>query len=550
MVVTGAGAGIMGAAQEGAGGEQSFGLNIRLPFEQEANPWIASDPKLITFKYFFTRKLFLVKEASAVVLFPGGFGTMDECFELLTLMQTGKSTIVPVVLRGDGAQAVLAHLGRASCGARWWIAGSSKPTTPAFYRIVDSVEDAVGEVTDFYRVFHSSRIVGDHLVFRLTRALTDDEVREIQRRVRGHPEGAARPGAGPGAAGAERVSRAAAADHPVQPLVLLAAAPPHRPRQSLGAPIWPPSPPTFGVPRRSRGTASVSSRGAQPGYSGSGRSSVIWHSVQTHVRITILVWSSRRSVHGMNASRPHRGQRSGLAPGGSCDGNHGTFAGMRRSTASRRMPACEIAAYGGALTMRRPAAARVQYRHASLPGRARADQPHRGRPRGQRDEDPRRPRAGARRSAAGWWPSPSWPSPAIRPRTCCFKSAFIEANLRALADAGAGPRPASPRSSASSTSATTSSTRRRCSTTAPWPASTTSSTCRTTACSTRTATSRPAPRRRCSRWASTTFARQHLRGHLVPDGPDDAAGAGRRRAGRHHQRLALPRRQGRTSASG
>src|ERR1041385_2809711 len=84
MVVTGAGAGIMGAAQEGAGGEQSFGLNIRLPFEQEANPWIASDPKLITFKYFFTRKLFLVKEASAVVLFPGGFGTMDECFELLT----------------------------------------------------------------------------------------------------------------------------------------------------------------------------------------------------------------------------------------------------------------------------------------------------------------------------------------------------------------------------------------------------------------------------------------------------------------------------------
>ena len=78
MVVTGAGGGIMGAAQEGAGGEQSFGLNIRLPFEQDANPWIASDPKLITFKYFFTRKLFLVKEASAVVLFPGGFGTMDE----------------------------------------------------------------------------------------------------------------------------------------------------------------------------------------------------------------------------------------------------------------------------------------------------------------------------------------------------------------------------------------------------------------------------------------------------------------------------------------
>src|SRR6184192_4509212 len=98
MVVTGAGAGIMGAAQEGAGGERSFGLNIRLPFEQEANPWIASDPKLITFKYFFTRKLFLMKEASAIALFPGGFGTMDECFEFLTLAQTGKAPIVPVVL--------------------------------------------------------------------------------------------------------------------------------------------------------------------------------------------------------------------------------------------------------------------------------------------------------------------------------------------------------------------------------------------------------------------------------------------------------------------
>src|SRR5437870_3198999 len=93
MFVTGAGGGTMGAAQEGAGGEKSFGLNIRLPFEQEANPWIASDPKLITFKYFFTRKLFLVKEASAVVLFPGGYGTMDEAFELLTLMQIGRAHV-------------------------------------------------------------------------------------------------------------------------------------------------------------------------------------------------------------------------------------------------------------------------------------------------------------------------------------------------------------------------------------------------------------------------------------------------------------------------
>ena len=98
MVITGAGSGVMGAAQEGAGGERSFGLNIRLPFEQEANPWIADDPKLISFKYFFTRKLFLVREAHAMAFFPGGFGTGDEVFETLTLVQTGKAPVLPIVL--------------------------------------------------------------------------------------------------------------------------------------------------------------------------------------------------------------------------------------------------------------------------------------------------------------------------------------------------------------------------------------------------------------------------------------------------------------------
>jgi uncharacterized protein (TIGR00730 family) len=181
MVITGAGAGIMGAAQEGAGGEQSFGLNIRLPFEQDANPWIASDPKLITFKYFFTRKLFLVREASAVVLFPGGFGTMDEGFELMTLMQTGKSSIVPVVLCESGPKPYWRIWDRFVQGAlveRRLI--DSQDT--GFYRIVDRVEDAVREVTDFYRVYHSSRIVGDDLVFRLTKPLTDDNVKDIQHR--------------------------------------------------------------------------------------------------------------------------------------------------------------------------------------------------------------------------------------------------------------------------------------------------------------------------------------------------------------------------------
>jgi hypothetical protein len=178
MVVTGAGGGIMGASQQGAGREQSFGLNIRLPFEQEANPWIASDPKLVTFKYFFTRKLFLVKEASAVAFFPGGFGTMDECFELLTLMQTGKASIVPVVLVEPGPKPYWRIWDRwlgTLVERRLIDAGDT-----TFYRVADTVEDAVREVTGFYRVYHSSRIVGDRLVFRLLRPLADAQLAELQ----------------------------------------------------------------------------------------------------------------------------------------------------------------------------------------------------------------------------------------------------------------------------------------------------------------------------------------------------------------------------------
>ncbi len=178
MVVTGAGGGIMGAAQRGAGREQSFGLNIRLPFEQEANPWIAADPKLITFKYFFTRKLFLVKEASAVALFPGGFGTMDESFELLTLMQTGKATIVPVVLVEAGPKPYW------RIWDRWVGTLVERRLIDAgemtLYRIVDTVEEAVSQITGFYRVYHSSRIVGDRLVLRLRSALAEPQLAELQ----------------------------------------------------------------------------------------------------------------------------------------------------------------------------------------------------------------------------------------------------------------------------------------------------------------------------------------------------------------------------------
>src|SRR5919197_4010882 len=180
MVITGAGAGIMGAAQEGAGGERSFGLNIRLPFEQEANPWLADDPKLITFKYFFTRKLFLVKEASGMAVFPGGFGTMDETFELLTLVQTGKSIIVPIVLVETGPKPywrIWERLVQGTLVER----GLIDAEDATFYRIVDTPEQAVSEILCFYHVFHSARIAGDNLVFRLQRMLADSDLGEIQR---------------------------------------------------------------------------------------------------------------------------------------------------------------------------------------------------------------------------------------------------------------------------------------------------------------------------------------------------------------------------------
>jgi uncharacterized protein (TIGR00730 family) len=180
MVVTGAGAGIMGAAQEGAGAERSFGLNIRLPFEQEANPWIASDPKLITFKYFFTRKLFLVKEASALALFTGGFGTMDEAFEALTLLQTGKSSLIPIVLVEAGPKPYWRIWDRWTQGTLVE-RGLIDPSDGALYRIVDTVDDAVAEILRFYRVYHSSRIVGDNLVYRLRHALTTEQIADIQR---------------------------------------------------------------------------------------------------------------------------------------------------------------------------------------------------------------------------------------------------------------------------------------------------------------------------------------------------------------------------------
>jgi uncharacterized protein (TIGR00730 family) len=169
MVITGAGPGIMEAGHEGAGGAKSFGVNIILPFEAKPNPVIAKDQKLINFKYFFTRKLTFMKEADAFVLLPGGFGTMDEAFELLTLMQTGKTDLHPVILLdppgGDYWSNFDAYL-KNDLMARGYIDEDDM----SLYRIVDDPKLAVAEIEQFYRVYHSQRIVGRRLIVRLNSA--------------------------------------------------------------------------------------------------------------------------------------------------------------------------------------------------------------------------------------------------------------------------------------------------------------------------------------------------------------------------------------------
>jgi uncharacterized protein (TIGR00730 family) len=166
MVITGAGPGIMQAGHEGAGREKSFGVNIRLPAAQQANRFIKDDAKLMSFHFFFTRKLMLVKEADAVVIFPGGFGTHDELTEALTLAQTGKSQIVPIILMDlfdkpywQQWEKFLreAMLSRGYINAKEF----------SFFKIMDSVEAALGEIQTFYRNFHSYRFVRRDLVIRL-----------------------------------------------------------------------------------------------------------------------------------------------------------------------------------------------------------------------------------------------------------------------------------------------------------------------------------------------------------------------------------------------
>ena len=180
MVITGAADGIMGAAQEGAGREQSFGVNIMLPFEQGANATIADDPKLVTFKYFFTRKLMFLKESQAVALFPGGFGTHDEGFEVLTLVQTGKAPPQPIVCLHAPGSDYWHEWNRFVTGqllARKLI----NEDDTGLYRIVDSAEAAVDEIAAFYRVYHSLRFVDRRMILRLKQRLTDDHLDTLTR---------------------------------------------------------------------------------------------------------------------------------------------------------------------------------------------------------------------------------------------------------------------------------------------------------------------------------------------------------------------------------
>lgn len=178
MVITGAANGIMEAGHIGAGQEASIGVNIMLPFEQSANTIIAHDAKLMNMKYFFTRKLLFVKESDAVALFPGGFGTLDEGFEALTLVQTGKSHLFPIVMVDEPGGDYWKH-------CRWFIEevlikrGFISPQDMSLFKVTDSVDEAVAEILNFYRVYHSMRYVGKDLVIRLNHSLPEQLLQRL-----------------------------------------------------------------------------------------------------------------------------------------------------------------------------------------------------------------------------------------------------------------------------------------------------------------------------------------------------------------------------------
>lgn len=177
-VVTGAGPGIMEAGHKGAGREHSMGLNIILPFEAVANPYIINDPKLVHLKYFFTRKLLFVKEVHAIALFAGGFGTMDEVMEVLTLVQTGKRDLMPIVFvqtPGETYWDDLSDFFEKNMLRRGMIA----PEDMSLFKIFQDPADAVEEIMRFYCVYHSMRYVHQKLVIRLHKEVPDDLLAEL-----------------------------------------------------------------------------------------------------------------------------------------------------------------------------------------------------------------------------------------------------------------------------------------------------------------------------------------------------------------------------------
>jgi uncharacterized protein (TIGR00730 family) len=180
MVVTGAGPGIMEAGMRGAGVERSIGVSIRLPFESGANSIIANDDKHVAMKYFFTRKLMLVKESAAFVCLPGGFGTLDETFELLTLTQTGKGIPVPIVFLDPPGDPYWEHVHRFVTD-QLVTRGLVSAADTALYKITDSCATAVAEVTGFYANYHSIRSVGDDLIIRVRKSPDDDQLAALNR---------------------------------------------------------------------------------------------------------------------------------------------------------------------------------------------------------------------------------------------------------------------------------------------------------------------------------------------------------------------------------
>jgi len=183
MVITGAGPGIMMAGNEGAGKNNSFGINIRLPYEQHPNEFISKGTMFIDCRFFFTRKLMFLKETSAVALFPGGFGTFDEGMEVLTLVQTGKADPMPIVMLqrpgdsfwDDWRKYLAKHLLKT---------GRVSPEDMDIFKVTDSVEEAAAEIVRFYSNYHSLRYVQEMLVLRLRRAPSEETLERLRRDFR------------------------------------------------------------------------------------------------------------------------------------------------------------------------------------------------------------------------------------------------------------------------------------------------------------------------------------------------------------------------------